>query len=333
MAIAKLNLRRIRVKKPKQVIIEVTQRCNLKCKYCPSLTCDSSTDMPLEKFKEIVDKIDDPAATVIPWMNGEPMLHPDYHKMLEYLGEKGFRAYITTNGTIYRPEVAEVIKTYPSIYQVIISLDGLKYETIEKTRPGSSPHIIIDSIMQYAKTLKGSGTDVAVKICERGQDWEEIERFLKQWLFNVDFVIVGKRLGQINDVGMRQYPCQYFDNNFIVIRADGTLVPCAYHDEMINKNAWPLGNIDDFDTTTKAYNNPRYKKLRQLQDDKAFPSPCDKCSFAYTGASFHGIVDLEAPYLGKVYMHQDYYNQFFSLTQKEKPQSYYGHQEYSFNSR
>lgn len=312
------------MKKPKQIIIEATQRCNLQCKYCPNLTCNSALDMRLDMFKQIVDKIDDPKATVIPWMNGEPMLHPDYDKMLEYVGKKGLRCYITTNGMIYRPEVVKIIRKYPSIYQIIISLDGFFQETIEKARPGSDYTKVIDSIQRYASAFDDTGTDVAVKICERGQDWEEIERYIKFWLLEVDFVIVGKRLGQINEIGMRQYPCQYFDNNFIVIRADGNLVPCAYHDDMVNGNAYPLGNIMDYETITEAYNNERYAALREAQNNHKFPSQCDKCSFAYTGSSFRGVVDLGVPYLDNVYFHQDYYNQFFSCREDFKPKGYYG---------
>ena len=88
-------------KMPKQIIIETSGVCQLKCKYCPTLSPDAKTGfMDMDLFKSIIDRVNF-STTVIPWMNGEPLLHPDYADMLDYIEEAGLRYYITTNGMFY----------------------------------------------------------------------------------------------------------------------------------------------------------------------------------------------------------------------------------------
>lgn len=316
---------------PRQLIIETTSRCNLQCKFCPNLEDKNKQDMDLELFNSIIEKINNPNITVIPWMNGEPLLHPDYLQMLKKITSKNLRCYVTTNGTIWNDEIAKTLTKKNSIYQIVISLDGLHTipndRTIELSRPGTSRNQVIASIKSYVNFTRNTQgektTDVAVKLCDRGQDYEHIENYIKYWLKEVDFVVVGKRLGIENETPMRTYPCQYFDNNFMVIRTDGTLVACAYHNEVVNNNILPIGNIKDFKTIEEAYNNKNYKYLRELHKQRKFPKPCNTCSFAYTGKGFRGIVDLGHKF-EEVYYHQDYYNQFFSLTKKWKDKNYYG---------
>ena len=93
---------------PKQVDIEVTNRCNLQCKYCPN-TCNKGFpvgDMDLDFFKSIVDRINFPT-TVVAWLNGEPFMHPKYDEMVRYLNAKGQRFYVTTNLTILKKVIGK----------------------------------------------------------------------------------------------------------------------------------------------------------------------------------------------------------------------------------
>lgn len=161
---------------PQQIIIENTSRCNLACKLCPSLLDPRSGDMSLSTFKAIVDRIavECPEATVIPWNNGEPLLHPDYDKMLTHLNSLGLRYYVTANATLPRKDVFDaILDPAGGAYQIIFSLDGLpsrESRSIEIARPGTDREVVLGTIrafMARARTEKPS-LDVAVKICERG---------------------------------------------------------------------------------------------------------------------------------------------------------------------
>ena len=310
---------------PKQIIIEPTSRCNLKCKYCPVLTADKAIDMDLDYFKSIIDRIVF-KTTVIPWMNGEPLLHPHYYEMIKYITDKDIPCYVQTNGTICNEELFHHVLMDNSCYQICFSLDGMwNTGSINIARPGSDEKAIKTNINKLLEAKKSfnSNTDIAIKICERGQDYGEIEAFVKYWLEKgMDFVVVGKALTQINEKSMRTSPCQYPDNNFMVIRADGTVVFCAYHLKMVNDKNFAVGKLDAKSSLLKFYNGPAYQLFRIHQHKGIYHKVCRTCGFAYTGLGFNGEVKFRGE--GKqVYFHQDYYNQFFSYKKKWKTDEYY----------
>ena len=324
------------MKRPKQVILEVTNRCNLKCKFCPN-TCNDSFpvgDMTLDMFKGIVDQMamDFPDAVAIPWMNGEPFMNPDFLEMVRYLSLKKVRFYVTTNLTIWRKDVVEFLLSDKSTcYQLIVSMDGLEGTgSIGTARPGTDEGMLLKNVNQLLimKGQMNSEKDVAFKICERGQDWQEIEDYIQYWLGDerVNYVCVGKPLKDENETSMRRHPCQYFDNNFMVIRWDGTLVPCAYNDRVANKLMLSYGRFQPelLDRLLVLYNNQEVSRLRIDQNKGIFHEPCASCAFAYTGHGFGGEVRFRKDELGKpVYFHQDYYNSFFSLRESVKKAEYY----------
>jgi radical SAM protein with 4Fe4S-binding SPASM domain len=311
---------------PKQIIIEPTDRCQLRCKYCPILTAKTSRDMSIDMFKSIIDRINF-KTTVIPWMNGEPLLHPQYTEMVKYVSSKGIPQYITTNGMKWVDEFFEhITDSYTTCYQLIFSLDGMwDTKSIEKARPASNRERIRANIERFIelKKSKGSKIDLAVKICERGQDYEERERYVNHWLDKVNFVCVGKALTQKNDESMRSAPCQYPDNNFMVIRANGDVVWCAYNEDMANNPDNKIGNIGMDKPLLDFYNNDKYTEFRENQSKGIYSDICSKCGFAYTGQGLEGVIYFRTHPNRKVYFHRDYYNEFYSLNQKWKNIEYY----------
>ena len=69
----------------------------------------------------------------------------------------------------------------------------------------------------------------------------------------------------------------------------------------------------------------RFTFFREDQRKGHFFGPCATCGFAYTGMGFEGMVHFRDDSLMResIYYHQDYYNEFFSLTKKWKDKSYY----------
>jgi radical SAM protein with 4Fe4S-binding SPASM domain len=322
---------------PKQIIIETTSRCNLKCKLCPTLDDKHiARDMEDDLFFSIIDRVvrEGLNSVVIPWMNGEPLLHPKYATYLSYLSKFDIPHYVTTNGMIYNKDVfAEILDGASSCYQLIFSLDGLPdpiSPSIEVARPGTNRHQVLETIRKVSEWKKdvGSTVDLAVKICRRGQDWEEIENFIAYWLNNpaIDYVCVGDALEITNPESMRVYPCQYFDNNFMVIRSRGRVVMCAYNLEAVNNPRFSMGDVRNGTPLLDVYNNQLFTMMREEQNKHRFGPPCDTCGFAYTGQGFQGIVQFRDEQSGlhkPVFYHRDYYNQFFSLKQKLKDEDYY----------
>lgn len=325
---------------PKQIDIEVTSHCNLQCKLCPAWTGNAQVGhMDPALFYSIVDRAaaECPEVTIVPWLNGEPLMHPEYFNFIKYLDSKRLRSYITTNGSFWNQELFDHItseETY--VYQLIFSLDGLpsrRSKSIEIARPGSNRKKILDNIEEFIqlKRWKKSELDVCLKICRRGQDWEEIEEYIAYWLSHgADFVCVGDALERLNPDSMRMFPCQYSDNNFMVIKYDGRMVRCAYNDAATNDLNYTMARVEVGDNPLlDYYNNEAMREFRHAQRNGVYPPPCDSCGFAYTGYGLEGTIrfrnrELQLPFGERpIFWHRDYYNQFFSLKKKIKPDDYY----------
>jgi MoaA/NifB/PqqE/SkfB family radical SAM enzyme len=320
---------------PKQFIVETTNRCNLQCRYCPSVDNTGKFpvgDMDVEFFKSIIDRIaiESPESTVIPWANGEPFLHPKYLQMMQYLNSKGLRFYITTNLTIWREDVLrELLKPGSGCYQLIVSMDGIFGSgNIAKARPGTDEELLRRNIGRLfaLKAEMASETDLAFKICRRGQDYGEVERYIQYWLENpdLDFVIVGDALVGENEDIMRTEPCQYFDNNFMVIRWTGDVTLCAYCDKAVNELEGSYGKVDMANSLLGIYNCQEIESRRQEQKNGIFASPCNTCPIAYSGIGFKGKISFRDDPGTEYWYQRDYYNQFFSKKLRWKPNSYYG---------
>ena len=92
---------------PSYVLIEITWNCNLSCRMCPRNICGyqmgTRTNMTYEDFIKIMDKIPS-AKTVNMACCGEPLINPDFFKMIEYCAQNSKSVLMTTNGTMLTKE-------------------------------------------------------------------------------------------------------------------------------------------------------------------------------------------------------------------------------------
>ncbi len=329
---------------PRQVDIEVSDICQLRCKGCPFTFQEGKGGfMKMDLWNSIVDRIVkeredcgwNPVA--VNWLNGEPLLHPNYVEMTQRLVKENISNYTTTNGLIWNEDFFQLITQKNSVYQIIFSLDGLPHSfshSIEKARPGSDRERILSTIRRFAdlKIKNGNNLDMAVKIVHRGQDYEEIEEYIYYWLNQpgIDYVCVGKMLDEDTVDDMRIYPCRYSDPMFMVIKRDGDIVPCSYNNSATNerwfqKNMnWP--NVRNDTPLLELYNSEPLKRFRKDQQERVFYGPCQRCGFAYTGHGMRGEIQFRDPKKQQgfhIYYRSDYYNQFFSFKDSAKPDSFY----------
>ena len=108
------------------VVWNITRTCNLRCVHCYSDS--ASANYPGElTWGEMETVVDDLAAYEVPSLllsGGEPMVHPDFFKLVDLASSKGLKLTISTNGTLITPEKAALLKAAEVAY-VGISLDGI----------------------------------------------------------------------------------------------------------------------------------------------------------------------------------------------------------------
>lgn len=66
--------------------LEITSKCNLRCLHCYNESGILKNEISFELFKRLIDEFDEKPD--ITFSGGEPLLHPDIWKMLEYAQDK-----------------------------------------------------------------------------------------------------------------------------------------------------------------------------------------------------------------------------------------------------
>lgn len=166
----------------KCLFIELTDRCNLNCRHCGS-QCDPSkchyidTDLILKTIPEIAaDLKEDPFMICV--TGGEPLLHPDFERIIRRINEHNIPWGMTSNATLIDPVMAQKLKEL-SMGSISVSLDGLKEQHEWLRRVFGSFQKAVDGI----KNLQNSGFDVQVtSVIHKGnfKDLEETYRFLSE---------------------------------------------------------------------------------------------------------------------------------------------------------
>ena len=104
---------------PIRVELELTERCNLSCKFC------YNSQKPVDSYqvKEILCRLFQEHVPEIVLTGGEPLLHEDFNDILRLCSEMFQKVMIQTNGTLIDDSTASLIADNKA-YEVNISLHG-----------------------------------------------------------------------------------------------------------------------------------------------------------------------------------------------------------------
>lgn len=104
--------------KIKSCYIELTQKCNLKCKHCYNASDDNlKLSMTLDDFIKIVDQVSEYGIEKLQLIGGEPLLvnRTILFKLLDYASPRFKSIKIYTNGTLIDNEFAEKVSRYRNV--------------------------------------------------------------------------------------------------------------------------------------------------------------------------------------------------------------------------
>jgi len=104
---------------PLEIIIEITGKCRLSCRYC---THPKTADVPLKDIKAALNEAASMGIRVIRFTGGEPLLHPDIQTILTYAKSKKFAIILNTAAQNLNPRLIKTIVT--NVDAALISLQG-----------------------------------------------------------------------------------------------------------------------------------------------------------------------------------------------------------------
>ena len=99
--------------------LHITERCNLRCKFCYMGDKSYTSDIPKDLVLSILDEFFEMGGLRVILTGGEPLLHPHIEEIARYIKHLGMQLIVKTNGTLPR------LVRYSDIFdEVHISLFG-----------------------------------------------------------------------------------------------------------------------------------------------------------------------------------------------------------------
>jgi len=135
---------------PVKMDVEPLSRCNFKCDMCIVSSFENlkrAEDLSLEDFKEIVDENIGVFEMKIQGL-GEPFMHSDFTKMVEYASSKNIWTRSTTNASLLHKNDNYKKIIDANIGELQISIDGCQKESYEKIRVNSKFDVMVKNVKQ-----------------------------------------------------------------------------------------------------------------------------------------------------------------------------------------
>lgn len=166
------------IMKPREILIEPTNICNLRCPLCSNKSMKRLKGlMSFEQFKQIIDTIDLPLQRITIGMTGEPLVNKDVFKMINYASSKGINCSLPTNGLLINNfSMDEILNS--GLCQMNIAFDGATKQVYEQYRVGGKFEIVLENIKQLCHEKRKRGLKyplIYIQFLVTKQNQHEIE--------------------------------------------------------------------------------------------------------------------------------------------------------------
>jgi len=150
---------------PSSIILQTVSSCNLKCKHC--FFSQFGKEIPdgktgLLDYKDFVFRANKISsfikhASFFHFSGFEALLHKDLFKMMEFILSVNpyIKFPIYTNGNSFKEDTIKNLSRFP-VPEVVVSLDGIKKETVENFKTGSNFEKTISTIKNLKSALRKS---------------------------------------------------------------------------------------------------------------------------------------------------------------------------------
>lgn len=147
---------------PRSADIEITSRCNLKCRYCyyfdnPEV---EYRDLPTNEWLRFFDELGRCAVMDVTLQGGEPFIREDLPQLIEGIIRNRMRFSILSNGTLIDDAIAAFLAATNRCNSVQISMDGSGPETHDACRGRGS----FDGALRGIRILQRYKIPVAVRV-------------------------------------------------------------------------------------------------------------------------------------------------------------------------
>jgi radical SAM protein with 4Fe4S-binding SPASM domain len=274
------------------LMIEPTNRCNLRCIMCPQAgkLSRKKGQMEFSLFRKILDEAGDFVKSVQLFHTGESFLHPQIFEMISYAASRNLYTLINTNGTLLDEAKAHAILD-SGLDSLSFSFDSFDKGTYEAIRTGARYERTLENVERFLNLRAQKGQrrpQTIIEIIDMVDTRPHLEAFatrarnmgfdeVRVWKFHnwTDTDNVSESHSPFSANGSSYYPCEYPFMQ-LAVYWDGTVVPCC----MDYDGKYRLGDATQ-ESLLEIWNGPRLAALRgsmRSRQSKKMPL-CEGCSF------------------------------------------------------
>ena len=270
----------------RKIYVEISNLCNLKCRFCPGTKREPGR-MTAEQFSALLPKLRPYTDYLYFHVMGEPLCHPQLEQFLTLAGQAGFKAILTTNGTLLAKH-QEMLLNNPGLYKVNISLHAFEANDLAVPfvqyldncfafgRAAAGKKLVV-----YRLWNQGGADDLNTDIVTRMKS-----HFTNPWVEEQKGIRVDQRVyleyGEKFDwpdmdaeEGRGQFACRGLKDQIGVLW-DGTVIPCCLDHE----GDLALGNLFEQDLE-EVLSAPRAKAISDgFARGEAVEPLCRRCGYA-----------------------------------------------------
>ncbi len=135
------------------LLLNITKKCNLTCRHC-YLGASGNAHIEPGMFEKAVSQFEDMGGLKLMISGGEPLLHPEFWKLMDVLTSCELRIVLLSNGTLVDKKTAR--KLSGCVHEVQVSIDGISSHDLLR---GSGSY---DKAMRGISNLKSCGIQVSI---------------------------------------------------------------------------------------------------------------------------------------------------------------------------
>jgi len=285
---------------PLKIDLELTYRCNLRCKYCYVEAGRPTHELPIPRLVSLLDELLDMGCLFLTFTGGEPYLH---HGLLDLLFEadrRWFAIRVLTNGTLLSDSAVQALS---EVHRATIEI-SIHGSTAERHDAFTQRQGSFKAMQRGVRLLREAGIPVVLKLSithVNAADVPNIRRLSEEWGVPLSLSplifpsVVGRNITEyrVNDSQLKNLMAQgeYAPRAFRCssgrakgwIAPDGTVYPCEFV-------RIPMGNVAQVPFAL-VWQGEAMKRFRE--DVPFTPVACRQCPHRMYCPRCPGIAWLE----------------------------------------
>lgn len=153
----------------KNVSLEITNKCNFKCVYCPySLNEIQERQMTKEEAYKAIDELSVCGGDELEYLElnvlGEPLTHPNLLEIIDYAHRQNIRIRLITNGSLFSlKNIDNILNSQPAVLKVSLELlNGEYFNFMRGTKMSFNDYL--DNVINLIKRRLEYGSHIPTLI-------------------------------------------------------------------------------------------------------------------------------------------------------------------------